>query len=350
MKTKLYGTLTVLTVLFFCAGICRAADFFEDQVPKPSPAIKQQMMNNVYPVSPGTLDEVETAVGGCMSFRLHKRWLLTAAHCFGAIGNKNMPVNIHVKKNKATGYLGYNVRVLPPDDNMFPANGMIYFYKQGWADQNGGPSADIALIYIGDASKKKKSLLDMTGVPPQLRAKMPPELLKQISAAENAVYGDDRAAFFNESIPDFSILTLTEGDVIDTLRPVKNPKKYSYSFFRVNCEKADNCDNKLEVFDNIYSNGTMKGTNLLFFYPNTNAVQGASGSPIIYSNIVVSLLSGADAGTMMSGPMFITDTFYDFLTKTMGADYRKGMCVKAEKAEGEGNGIEVPVYVPLTPK
>ncbi|MDR1123839.1 MAG: trypsin-like serine protease [Elusimicrobiota bacterium] len=358
---KKLKTLAFFALFYMIASHALAqsqANFFDSNNIKNTAATKRQMLSNIYllevPPNSSIIMSAEVIPNICTSFRIHKNWLLTAAHCVYKFPGANADVHVRVHEKlvapKIPGEKDFRIFV-GKVDAMYPANAKVFLYKQNYNPDRSasGHSEDLALIYIPDNDKKLSfsKFISLSGVNESSLKQMPASAVNLLKVAHSKAVNDDRSQFLRHPVNnDFHFLTLSEDRVIDELSPVQNPKKYPYTLYKfIDEENTPVSGDKVSAFT-MFCNGTKRNTNMLYFYPDP---YGGSGSPVFYGNIIVSVASGPDG--LMTGPM-LTDNFNNFLKSKMGGDYRQGMCIKAAQQEADANAIPivVPVRRPVNPK
>jgi hypothetical protein len=337
-----------LFYIFVCQSFAQApANFFDSNNIRDNASTQQQMLRNIYLL---TLLHENGGLSVCSSFRIHKNWLLTAAHCMYNFIDSDSEIYMRIEEKtvnpKIYGEKDFSMIINKPD-SAHPANAKVFLYKQNYSENGsvGSHSDDIALIYVPNNAQKLSfsKFLVLSGMNKNILKQIPEVAVNQLKYAHKKLVDDSRNQFLSQSLNnDFNFFTLSEDLVIDELSP--DPNKYSYALYKYTGDQNTAVGAHRVSKFSMFCNGTKRNTNMLYFYPDP---QGGSGSPIFYGNIIVSIASGPDG--LMSGPL-LTGEFYNFLKDKMGGDYRQGMCISATQSKGNEIVIKVPVRRPTNPK
>ncbi|MDR1683976.1 MAG: hypothetical protein LBR90_00740 [Elusimicrobiota bacterium] len=278
------------------------------------------------------------------SFRLHRNWLLTAAHGLDVLGDGktvgNMPVNIKVVfkrgMQKVPGENDYAI-MLSKVSASRPANGYVYVFNgifpgQGpervtnWFHRNGSvqtglwwtytpqtPNIDVALIRI-DEGGPISSIIDTETVfdaqstarfNKQAKAQIK-ETQKQAAAVLNKQASNDMACFLSAPIKDYEILIIDdpENSMELAARPV-------LAFFFKDGKMFRIFKNSYQAYSNDYMGVRFSGEGI---------VPGTSGSAIVQGKRVVGLVTTAKPQAGLVASPYYNEKIRAFIKDTMGAD------------------------------
>lgn len=295
-------------------------------------AAQDVMIANTYQVKDIHINSEtnEKKSGYFTAFRLHKNWFLTCAHgpfqLCNPENNSVLPVQVSVKaRPDAPG--GSAPFTLVVDLTVSPkqANGKVFLLNGELKldNTNTGRGEDLALIWVPDEDPSASALKPADDFMKSVRGLVPEESLSAITHVKKQA-SSQWEKFMRYPIPSFHLFILSERTIIDELTPFPLTAYYIH----------DDKSKKVTTFS-FKSIGTRRGTDAIFYERVNNLIPGTSGSPMTYGNYVVSVDSATNCSPML------TDKFYEFLKKSMGKDYSKGMCVRAAEAEG---GNSQPVY------
>lgn len=263
------------------------------------------------------------------AFRLHKNWFLTCAHGLFDLNKKGksvVPVKISVRNrpDAPSPAAPFTVELESPKKHN-EVNGKLFFFdgKLKLNSSNTGRGRDLALVYVSDEDPSASALKPADDFMKSVRGLVPEESLSAITHVKKQA-SSQWEKFMRHPIPSFHLFILSERTIIDELMPFPLTAYYIH----------DDKSKKVTTFV-FKSKGTRRGTDAIFYERVNDLIPGTSGSPMTYGNYVVSVDSATNCSPML------TDKFYEFLKKSMGKDYSKGMCVRAVEAEG---GNSQPVY------
>ncbi len=319
-----------------------------------SQTAKNDILANTYQLLVVTkhMPDGSVEMGGATAFRLHKNWFLTCAHGpFQQMNSHNKPVltlGVSVKeRSDAPGHSAPFSLVVDMTVTGENANGKVFLFNPTLKldSTNTGRGEDLALIYVPSADPSKPVFEKANQQFQQIEAQLGPlkdtipgEMLAKTKNNLSSAQKKESSLwkrFINHSIKPFHLFILSEQTVIDELGyPGVTP--YSFPLTAYYIHEA----NRGVVTFNFVPQGTHKGTNAIFYERVTDLIPGTSGSPMTYGNYVVSIDSARNCSPML------TDKFYNWLKKTMGKDYVKGMCVTTNPYPG--NAIITPVHSPTT--
>ncbi|MCL2888667.1 MAG: trypsin-like serine protease [Elusimicrobia bacterium] len=233
---------------------------------------------------------------GCYAFRVHKEWLLTAAHCVSHLRTPSGRVAVWFRKVDDFAQKGFPEQEIilgPASDKMsdvlegmvfIPNNYVDSIEQKHWAN-------DYALIYIKDKGYTDARIKEMG---------------KDSTLKDFAALVKDRYTFTNRKVEPFKLfLNLNDSD--------KQLKGRSFLVFPAKDVPAGTIN--LLDFDGLYQN-------VIFLRGAVDT--GYSGSPIIFRNKIISVWSGAVKGSVLA-PSF-TDEFFEFLNKSAGGAMDKKAC------------------------
>lgn len=278
------------------------------------------------PAGSGQKVEVQMAIS--TAFRLHKNWFLTCAHGLFDLNKRRksvVPVKIDVRNRPdAPSPAAPFIVVVDTPKSRDEANGKIFFFdgKLNLNSSNTGRGRDLALIYVSDEDLSASALKPADDFMKSVRGLVPEESLSAITKVKKQA-SSQWEKFIRHPIPDFHLFILSERTIIDELTP------FPLTTYYIQKDKPENVTTF--VFK---SKGTRRGTDAIFYERVNNLIGGTSGAPMTYGNYVVSVDSATNCSPML------TDKFYEFLKRSMGKDYSKGMCVRPVEPDGPG----VPVY------
>lgn len=315
-----------------------------------SQAAKNDILANTYQLFVVTKHMPDGSVerGIATAFRLHKNWFLTCAHGpFQQMNTKNKPVlalGVSVKErsdapgNSAPFLLVVDMTVTGKD-----ANGKVFLFNPTLKldRTNTGRGEDLALIYVPSADPSKPAFEKANQQFQQIEEQLGPlkntitgEMLAGAKSNLSSAQKKESSLwkrFINHPIKPFHLFILSEQTLIPELGfPGVTP--YSFPLTAYYIHEA----NSGVVTFSFVPQGTHKGTNAIFYERVTDLIPGTSGSPMTYGNYVVSVDSARNCSPML------TDKFYNWLKKTMGKDYVKGMCVTPNPPPA--NAIMTPVH------
>jgi len=221
---------------------------------------------------------------GCHAFRIDKEWLLTAAHCVANArsgSGKVMVFFADIDELTQKGFPGQVIALGAAPENMkYYLEGEVFlprdFQDKQWA-------RDYALIYIKNIGDTK-ALVNKMEQDPVLK-----KLASSVKARQN--FTDEKTAPFKLFLDiDDSKAGQLNGRGFLTFDAAAGPE-----------EKIINLKFAEIYGDVIFSRGA--------------AVEGESGSPVLYKNTIISLLAGIYQDIVLS-PYF-TKEFSDFLDASM---------------------------------
>ena len=308
-----------------------------------SAAAQNDMLSNTYRVE-------DTGGGYLTAFRLHKNWFLSCGHGLFQMMNKNLKkpvlrVKISVKKRPdAPGSSAPFALVVDRDHpDAADANGKVFFLNPTLQldGTNNGRGEDLVLIYISDTDpsqpalgQTKQKIQQMEEQLGPMKDMLPKEMLAGFKNDLSAVEKEASSTwekFLNHPIKPFHLFILSEQTVIDELGyPGITPYYFPLTAYYIHKPKMG------VVKFTFNPLGTHRGTNAIFYKRVTNLISGTSGSPMTYGNYVVSVDSAVNCSPML------TDKFYNWLRKTMGKDYVKGMCVTPNPPTSPGTAAHGP--------
>ena len=315
-----------------------------------SQAAQNDILANTYQLRVVTkhMPDGSVEMGTATAFRLHKNWFLTCAHGpFQRMNSHNKPVltlGVSVKeRSDAPGHSAPFSLVVDMTVTGENANGKVFLFNPTLKldSTNTGRGEDLALIYVPSADPSKPVFEKANQKFQQIEAQLGPlkdtipgEMLAKTKNNLSSAQKKESSLwkrFINHSIKPFHLFILSEQTVIGELGyPGVTP--YSFPLTAYYIHEA----NRGVVTFNFVPQGTHKGTNAIFYERVTDLIPGTSGSPMTYGNYVVSIDSARNCSPML------TDKFYDWLKKTMGKDYVKGMCVTTNPPPE--NAVITPVH------
>ena len=315
-----------------------------------SQAAKNDILANTYQLLVETehMPDGSVRMGGATAFRLHKNWFLTCAHGpFQQMNTHNKPVlTVGVSVRERSDAPGNSVPfslVVDMTVTGKDANGRVFLLNPALKldSTNTGRGEDLALIYVPSADPSKpafeKANQQFEQIETQLgplKDTIPGEMLAGVKSNLSSVQKKESSLwnrFINHPVKPFHLFILSEQTLIHELGfPGVTP--YSFPLTAYYIHEA----NRGVVTFNFVPQGTHKGTNAIFYERVTDLIHGTSGSPMTYGNYVVSVDSARNCSPML------TDKFYNWLKKTMGKDYVKGMCVTPNPPPE--NAVMTPVH------
>lgn len=370
-------------------GGASSTEAFVNPLDKPfRPKYTYQRTNIPLNVIPISMYDGRGSFAICSAFRINKHWLLTAAHCVvDFLGAKNQRISSAVRSiklfdkaiNGKVVQEAFEVSLAPATKDA-PANANLYFYQQGYFTKGNKFAAadDIALIRLDEKdpslANARQALLQAKEEFQSLEGMLPDaDILaplrkeeKRINSAETA-----RKKFFAQTLNDYSFfVTPPEGvfhyenhtGVAYFFAPIasssqnngstwndpskgnnnakqNNSSMQDFAFGQNSGENNGSKETGNRVFPKKYTCPFLKqpdkGSHELMW--NCNVPKGISGSPVIINGFVVSDMSEGKTSSdgkesQMFTPLY-APKFQQFLQRTMGKEYPKGLCVSPTFAE-----------------
>ncbi len=277
----------------------------------------------------------------CSAFRLHKNWLLTAAHCIDMLYPNSQPKTgpLYITPNltpgiqKVKGENDYAI-IISAHSTKNPANGYAYIFNSKWPGQGSRnpvnttwydvdgsikrgpwwapkkPNKDIALIKINDKSAQEDlGFFNFLDVAKDLN-KLPPNIQQSVRLQMMEKTARDRACFMNTPVTDYAILTIPKHEHSHAL----NVGPVLAFFFGDNKSPAAIFKNRYQDYSLDYGGARFAGDGIL---------PGTSGSAIVQPTARDLMVVGV-VSTAMPDKGLVASPFYDeavraFIKNTMGA-------------------------------
>ena len=288
----------------------------------------------------------------CSAFRFHRNWILTAAHCMEDVVDKTNNQRLYSSVEKQDN--GLVVVVFAPADTEHPANANVYFYTQGYSSNEKNPyghSDDIALVRLDDTDtsipKAKVNMTRAVKEAQQAQAQLELLLPEDSSLLNNAKQTSKllqkeqkrlsmkqkvRKDFLNQTLDDYHFFVLN---------PVQTKELNGRSALTVRFKEKGEYSLERNFPDSFVwkYKGLRHGANHNVGWTFNDSSVHESGSPLIINGFVVSNASGPNGHNTRETPLY-TEQFHQFLVKSMGTEYPKGICVQPVSEE------PLPTYEP----
>ena len=290
--------------------------------------------------------------GGQTAVRIHKNWFLTNMHglvdeispCPKWKGGKcvqsrkkEVPIAVSATRWNAPGAAAPFALIIDLKAEESYKTGKVYFLDPDAAFQNNeklgrsneGRGKDWALIYVPDQLDYLSAVANALPDSPYLSAAS--TALKQYSQDQAQVW----QAFMQQKIAPMHLLAVSDKTIVQELAP------FHFSVHDIHTYMRDKKTGKFRTLKTFYRKpfGTRKNTNLILYEDVPASHQwlgGVSGGPIAYGEYVISVVSKQEASPMYS------DLVHDWVQRTMGRDYVKGMSVRVP--EPPPDAVLTPVY------
>jgi len=297
----------------------------------------EEILSNIYQINAvhRTLPDGSAEMSNCSSFRLHKNWLITAAHCLGDIYPDKVPVNgaINVTPvlkgdiQKVKGENDYAIIISAVSEKR-PANGYAYIYNGKWPGQGPfvnttwynidssikvgpwwtytpqKPNVDVALIKINDTSPAGNTAVNIYQIPNFKN--MPKNIQKAFISVHAGKAENDRDCFMAMPVKDYEFLIIPEAEHSHALyiSPV-------LAFFFKGHKIYDIFENRYQDYSLDYGGVRFNGDGI---------VPGTSGSPIVQGKMIVGVVSTAMPDKGLVASPFYNERIRSFIEDSMGAD------------------------------